>query len=93
MFEQTTKLPFLLKWVAPQIVDGELVDLVPANRLIDKGGEPCSFDDEPELCHPGYTVPPDVRDKVDAFVLESIERWKAGTCDAPYEDDSSPEET
>jgi hypothetical protein len=60
---------------------------VPANRLADKGTEACSYQDE-TLCHPKYSLPPDISERVDNFVSETIERWKNGTCDAPYDGDA-----
>lgn len=54
MFEQTRKLPFLLKYVAWTTTDkGTLKDLVQSDRLRDKGVEPCTYTGADELlCHP-----------------------------------------
>lgn len=83
MFSQTKKLPFLLKWVTAKIEDGVFKDIVPANRFANKGTEKCTYEDE-TLCHPNYVLPPSVQEPLDEFVNETIERWKSGTCDDPY---------
>jgi hypothetical protein len=61
---------------------GNFADLVPSYRYRDKGSEPYL---DPELCHPRYLLPDEKAEYVENFVAETLERWKQGTCDAPYQ--------
>jgi hypothetical protein len=85
MFEQTRKLPFLLKYVAWTTTEkGALKDLVPSDRMRDKGVEPCTYTGKDEvLCHPKYVLLSEVDASLDAFYEATYERWKAsnGACD------------
>lgn len=83
MFEQTRKTPFLLKFVGWTSKDGGFQDLVAADRMRDKGVEPCTYTGDDEvLCHPKYVLLPEVDASLDAFFQATYERWKAtkGKC-------------
>lgn len=83
-FDATKSKHNLLKYVAPAYDEsGGFIGLVPANRLNEKPGEPCLFDD-PDDCHPDYVLDTAARDAIDAFVTYTLDALENGTCDEPY---------
>lgn len=83
-YEQNKKMPFLLKLVTAQVSDGgAFEDIVPSNRMVLKGTEICTYDDE-ALCHPKYALNPNINDNLESFYAAVHANWMAGTCgDAP----------
>lgn len=82
-YDQSRQRPFLLKYVTAKISDeGAFEDIVPSNRMLNKGTETCSYDDV-SACHPRYTLLPNVTTNIEGFIAEVHTRWINGNCDAP----------
>jgi hypothetical protein len=81
-FKKNQVLPSVMRLVTGTVDDrGNFKTLVPSNRYIDKGVDPCLPGDS---CHPKYTLPADLQRGVATFVEESLKRWKMDNCQAPY---------
>lgn len=81
-FNQNRKFPGVMRLVTGTVDErGNFETLVPANRYIDKGIDPCL---EGEVCHPEFELTAEAQNAVVTFVEESLERWENDTCNAPY---------
>lgn len=77
-FENSRKFPYIMRLVTGTVDDTlQFADLVPSNRFIEKGGEPCIV----EPCHPKYDLPEALVQAVTDFVGITLDKWHAGTCD------------
>lgn len=79
MFTMTRQRPYLLKFVTAVLENGNFADLTPSDRFRDKGVEPCTFED-PTLCHPKYTLNPEVQQGITDFFDATYAAWKSGSC-------------
>jgi len=81
-FNKNRKFPGVMRLVTGTVDErGNFDKLVPANRYIDKGIDPCL---EGEVCHPEFELTAEAQSAVLTFVEESLERWETETCNAPY---------
>jgi hypothetical protein len=69
---------FLQKLVTCSFSQGQFQQLVPSNRLMSKGTEPCP--DGEAKCHPDYVLSPGRQDAVEGFVQQTLDAMAAGTC-------------
>ncbi len=77
-FTQLSQFPFVQKLVVAKVdSNGNFLDLIPSNRMIDKANELC----EGPTCHPRYGLPPWALTAVTEFVGKTLENLKQGTCD------------
>jgi hypothetical protein len=78
MFDQNAKFPGIMRLVTGTVDDrGNFATLVPSNRYIDKGTDPCLPDD---ACHPRYTLNASMQQSVLTFVGSALERWENDAC-------------
>jgi len=88
-FIGSSTFPGVMRFVTGTVDEqGNFKDLVPSNRFIDKGADECY---PGELCHPPYDLPTDMQRAILTFTEESLARWEAGECDAPYSPDQPQE--
>ena len=81
-FKKNQVLPSIMRLVTGTVDErGNFKTLVPANRYIDKGVDPCLPGD---ACHPKYSLTAAQQRSVATFVEESLSRWKNDNCQAPY---------
>ncbi|MFP6683573.1 MAG: hypothetical protein VB934_02625 [Polyangiaceae bacterium] len=81
-FKKNQVLPSVMRLVTGTVDErGNFKTLVPSNRYIDKGIDPCL---PGESCHPKYSLPAVMQRSVATFVEESLNRWKNDNCHAPY---------
>lgn len=82
-YEENKKRPYLLKLVTAKIGEnGAFEDLIPSNRFRLKGSEICTYEDE-ALCHPKYSLNPNVDANITAFFNAVHTAWSNGTCGDP----------
>ncbi len=83
-FDAHTQMPGVMRLVTGTVDErGNFLDLVPANRYVEKGVASC-LADEGIVCHPSYVLPINVQESVTSFVNTTLERWSTDKCDAPY---------
>ncbi len=85
-YEETKKRPYLLKLVTARIGEnGAFEDLIPSERMRFKGSEICTFEDQ-ALCHPKYSLNPNIDANLTNFFTAVHTAWKNGTCGDPPDD-------
>jgi hypothetical protein len=83
MFDGNATFPGVMRLVTGTVDErGNFVTLVPANRYIEKGIEPCL---EGSACHPRFTLNADMQNAVVDFVKDSLDRWTSKNCGAAYQ--------
>jgi hypothetical protein len=80
MYDMNKQRPYVLKLATAEVVDGAFSDIVQSNRFRLKGTEICNYPD-PSLCHPKYTLNPQVDAAVTDYFNRTYDRWKNGLCD------------
>jgi hypothetical protein len=81
-FDENSRFPGVMRLVTGTVDErGNFDALVPANRYIDKGVDPCL---EGEACHPRFELTAEMQNAVLTFVEETLDRYESGNCDAPY---------
>lgn len=79
-FDMNRKFPYIKRQVTGTVdEDGNFKDLIAANRMIQKGAEPCQPNTN---CHPAYVLPPDLKTGINNFVAKTIEKWHNNQCSA-----------
>ncbi len=79
-FDMNKKFPYIKRQVTGTVDDvGNFKDLIAANRLIQKGAEPCQPNTN---CHPAYVLPPDLKTGINNFVAKTIDKWHNKQCSA-----------
>ena len=83
MFDHNASFPGVMRLVTGTVDErGNFVTLVPSNRYIEKGVEPCL---EGDACHPRFNLSADLQQSVVDFVEDALERWKNKSCGAGYQ--------
>ena len=67
---------FLQKYITCSFEAGAFSDLVPSERVKNKGTEPCAG----EPCHPTFVLTTERQTAIETFVGDTIAAWKAGSC-------------
>lgn len=84
-FDYHTQMPAVMRLVTGTVDErGNFKDLVASNRYIEKGVDSCPAEELGVVCHPTYALPNNMQEAVADFVNETLDRWKNGTCNAPY---------
>jgi len=79
-FDMNKKFPYIKRQVTGTVDDvGNFKDLIAANRMIQKGAEPCQPNTN---CHPAYVLPPDLKTGINNFVAKTIDKWHNKECSA-----------
>jgi hypothetical protein len=83
MFENNSKFPGIMRLVTGTVDErGNFGTLVPSNRYIEKGSEPCI---EGDSCHPRFVLNAEMQTSLLTFVEDALELWENDECG----DDSS----
>lgn len=77
-FDKNTKFPFIKRQITGTVDDqGNFADLIPSNRWVEKGMAPCQPNTN---CHPKYSLPPQIKDGINAFVTKTLDKWHNKQC-------------
>jgi cytochrome c553 len=76
-FDQNKMFPYIMRLVKPKYDGSTPVDLVPADRLFNKGKEECL---NPPICHPKYDLTPENKQALETFVGNTLTKWHSGAC-------------
>lgn len=78
MFENNSKFPGIMRLVTGTVDErGNFGTLVPSNRYIEKGAEPCI---EGDSCHPRFVLIAEMQTSLLTFVEDALERWENDEC-------------
>lgn len=79
-FDMNKKFPYIKRQVTGTVdEEGNFLDLIPANRWIQKGAELCQ---PGTVCHPAYVLPAALKTAITAFVTKTITKWHNKECSA-----------
>jgi cytochrome c553 len=79
-FDMNKKFPYIKRQISGTVDDeGNFLDLIAANRWIQKGAELCQPNTN---CHPGFVLPPNLKTGIAAFVSKTIDKWHNKQCGA-----------
>lgn len=89
MFQKTQMMPYLAKYIAPLLQNGQFSDLQASNAITNKSSTAASCDPKTApggWCHPLFQLDPTIAAGIDTFVNDAITQWHKGTCAAAASD-------